>query len=162
MGFLKKIKAPFKAVGSAVKTVAKDVYSGTKKTIGAIGRGTEEVFEGIGAVGAAGVDVVQENPLLVAGVATGNPLLTGVGALQSTGGAFFTDPVTGALLPTPQTGQGGTVPYVPYTNYIQETPERQIIQVPSQGQSQQGFSFNPLLIYGGIGLLAAIYLFTKK
>ena len=89
MGFFSKIKKPFKAIGSVVKdvvvdapkAVVSDVYSGTKKTIGAIGRGTQEVFEGIGAIGAAGVDVIEENPLLVAGVATGNPLLTASGFL---------------------------------------------------------------------------------
>ena len=53
MGFFSKIKKPFKAIGSVVKdvvidapkAVVSDVYSGTKKTIGAIGRGTQEVFE---------------------------------------------------------------------------------------------------------------------
>ena len=138
-------------VVDAPKAVVKDIYSGTKKTVGAIGRGTEEVFEGIGAIGAAGVDVVQENPLLVAGVATGNPLLAGVGAIKATQGTgLFVDPVTGMAFPTPTTGQGGTVPYVPYTNYIQETPETRTVIVP---QSQTSAGFNPVwLLYGGLAI----------
>ena len=170
MGFFSKIKKPFKAIGSVVKdvvidapkAVVSDVYSGTKKTIGAIGRGTQEVFEGIGNIGAAGVDVIEENPLLVAGVATGNPLLTASGFLQSTGGSFITDPYTGQILPTPQTGQGGTVPFFPYTNQIAETPETRIINVPSGTGSQGGFSLSPTLIFGGLAALLAVYFITRK
>ena len=171
MGFFSKIKKPFKSIGSVVKdvvidapkAVVKDIYSGTKKVIGAVGRGTEEVFEGGGSIGAAGVNVIEENPLLVAGVATGNPLLTASGFLQSTGGSFITDPFTGQILPTPQTGQGGTVPFFPYTNQIAETPESTIINVPSGTQSNQGgFSLSPTLIFGGLGALLVVYFITRK
>ena len=90
MGFFSKIKKPFKVVGSAIKdvvidapkAVVKDIYSGTKKVVGAVGRGTEEVFEGVGAIGAAGVNVIEDNPTLIAGIATGNPLLTSAGFLN--------------------------------------------------------------------------------
>tara|TARA_R110002096_G_scaffold388140_1_gene582393 strand:+ start:822 stop:1337 length:516 start_codon:yes stop_codon:yes gene_type:complete len=171
MGFFSKIKKPFKVVGSAIKdvvidapkAVAKDIYSGTKKVIGAVGRGTEEVFEGVGAIGAAGVNVVEDNPTLIAGIATGNPLLTSAGFFESTGGAFLTDPLTGRITPTPQTGQGGTVPFFPYTNQIAETPESTIINVPSGTQSNQGgFSLSPTLIFGGLGALLVVYFITRK
>jgi len=60
------------------------------------------------------------------------------------------DPINGTPTPTPKTGQGGTVPFIPFTNRILKTPEsRTIIQTPGV----KGFNLDPKLLFLGLGII---------
>ena len=60
------------------------------------------------------------------------------------------DPINGTPTPTPETGQGGTVTFIPFTNKILKTPEnRTIIQTPGV----KGFNLDPKLLFLGLGII---------
>ena len=60
------------------------------------------------------------------------------------------DPVNGSTTPTPETGQGSTIPFTPFTNKILKTPESTtIIQTPNV----ESFNLDPKLIFLGLGII---------
>ena len=60
------------------------------------------------------------------------------------------DPVNGSATPTPETGQGSTIPFTPFTNKILKTPESTtIIQTPNV----ESFNLDPKLIFLGLGII---------
>jgi len=60
------------------------------------------------------------------------------------------DPVNGTATPTPETGQGSTIPFIPFTNKILKTPESTtIIQTPNV----ESFNLDPKLIFLGLGII---------
>jgi hypothetical protein len=60
------------------------------------------------------------------------------------------DPINGSTTPTPETGQGSTIPFTPFTNKILKTPESTtIIQTPSV----ESFNLDPKLIFLGLGII---------
>ena len=167
MGFsFKKIfKAPLKIVETvgevakdvfidAPKQIAEDVYSGTKKTIGAIGRGTSKVGAGV-------TDVIADPTFIAGAVSTGS--IEGGGS---------------ALLQREQFNQ--QLEFLrsnPYGNQLNMPEYSRGIQIPAQGIPQLSLSLPsqaPIipsanvqntnltlpLIIGGVGLVA-LFIFSK-
>ena len=164
--FKKVFKAPLKVVNTigevakdvfvdAPKQIVSDVYSGTKKTIGAIGRGTSKVGSGV-------TDIIS-NPTFIAGtVATGS----------AQGGAQ-------ALLQREQFNQ--QLEYLrsnPYGNQLQMPEYGQSMQIPGTNVPQLSLSlpsqsqlipsanvetnYTLPLILGGVGLVALLILKKGK
>tara|TARA_R100001198_G_scaffold67077_1_gene40038 strand:- start:14 stop:544 length:531 start_codon:yes stop_codon:yes gene_type:complete len=135
----------------ATTAVVGDVYSGTKKTIGAVGRGTSKIGSGL-VEGTAGI---LSDPVSLVGVATGNPaLILGGQAVKRLGGGTFVDPLTGQVAAFDPTGQ-------PFVIQQPMVPGNVPFQAGTGGQSgRQGTNLNNILLIGGLGI-AGILLFSN-
>tara|TARA_Y100001938_G_scaffold18625_1_gene23136 strand:- start:888 stop:1631 length:744 start_codon:yes stop_codon:yes gene_type:complete len=170
--FVKKIvKAPTKVVTSVAKgaknlgtsaidagtsvvkgtgVVAKDIYSGTKKATGSVGRGIEKIGAGF-TTGASGI---LSDPVSLVGVATGNPaLILGGQAVKTLGSSgAFVDPLTGQVVSTSPSGQPFVIQQPMGLPGYQPIPFQQPFR--SGNDDQSAFDLTSLLpiAIGGLGL----------
>jgi hypothetical protein len=169
--FVKKIvKAPAKVVTSVAKgaknlgtsaidagtavvegtgVVAKDIYSGTKKATGSVGRGVEKIGAGF----TTGASQILSDPVSLVGVATGNAgLIVGGQALKSLGSSgAFVDP-SGNVITLGPTGQPQIIQTPMGLPGYQPIPFQQSFR--SGNDDQSAFDFTTLLpiAIGGLGL----------
>ena len=169
--FVKKIvKAPAKVVTSVAKgaknlgtsaidagtavvqgtaQVPKDIYSGTKKAVGSVGRGVEKIGAGF----TEGANQILSDPVSLTGVATGNPaLILGGQAIKSLGSSgAFVDP-SGNVVTLGPTGQPQIIQTPMALPGYSQIPFQQPFR--SGNDDQQAFDFTTLLpiAIGGLGL----------
>jgi len=169
--FVKKIvKAPAKVVTSVAKVgeklgtsaidagtkvvqgtgqVASDIYSGTKKSIGSVGRGVES----LGSATVTGAEGILSDPVSLVGVATGNPaLILGGQAVKSLGSSgAFVDP-SGNVVSLGPTGQPQIIQTPMGLPGYTQVPFQQPFR--SGNDDQQAFDFTTLLpiAIGGLGV----------
>lgn len=170
--FVKKIvKAPAKVVTSVAKgaknlgtsaidagtavvqgtaQVPKDIYSGTKKAVGSVGRGVEKIGAGF----TEGASQILSDPVSLTGVATGNPaLILGGQAIKSlSSSGAFVDPSGNVISINPNTGQPELIQAPMGLPGSQPIPFQQSFR--SGNDDQEAFDFTTLLpiAIGGLGL----------
>ena len=171
MGFWKKVKSVAKAplkvaevIGETAKDVfidaptqvAEDVYSGTKKTIGAVGRGISKVGSGV-------TDVIADPTFIAGTVASGSAMGGGQALLQreqfNQQLEFLRNNPYGNQLNMPEYTRGMQIPGNVNPGLSLSLPSQQPL-LPSVNTTQSNLTL-PLII-GGVGLVAVLILTKRK
>ena len=171
MGFWKKVKSVAKAplkvaevIGETAKDVfidaptqiAEDLYSGTKKTIGAIGRGTSKVGSGV-------TDIIADPTFIAGSVASGSVMGGGQALLQrkqfNQQLEFLRSNPYGNQLNMPEYTRGMQIPANSIPQLALSLPSQQPL-LPSVNTDQSNLTL-PLII-GGVGLVAVLILTKRK